>query len=1024
MQMKRSVFVHILLITLCPVIFVLAVIISTLHSILDVSVSHHALETVRLTAAQISERATTRLKALEAQQVNASINLAKIGSSLPKTKQQADVILYTLLELSPDAYGAWFVFEPGFLDDDSRVHTELIRGPKGSLKRISTFTPELLDTAEWFQRPLQTGRIFYNGMVQYDFGQGEGVISILTMVSPIISNGEVVGCVGLNIRYSSLLRLGDILTSDIIQKIMVVAPNGRILFSFDSRDIGKSLESFEFSHQEELLNSLRKKQMWLGESQSQFFQGKALSILYPFNIHEMEQTVFLYRGVSRDQVFKQFKTSMDVIYLAGLLGSLLIAFCVFVSIRRVIAHIRRISTNFRMLAVDRGNESLLPSHLPVTQTNIYELDQLQSSLQAIMLSIQEVHTLKIKSVEAEVENQKLMATAQAKIAFFASISHEIRTPMNSIIGIAEIMLHSKTLTETQHKQVKDIHMAANALLNIINDVLDVSKMESGKLTLQDETYDLGAMIDNITSLTKSLAVERGLDFMVELDDDLPKCLYGDSSRVRQVLLNLLGNAIKYTPKGYVSFHVSLYEGTLRFDITDSGVGISEKDINSIFSTFTRVDSAENKTVTGTGLGLSICLNLVTLMGGQISVTSTPGSGSTFTVILPAVLGDEKTLTQAESTEPVTFTDDLKFLIVDDNPLNLYVSSGLLHVLCGITSEVASSGPDAIAMIQQKDYDLVFMDHMMPGMDGVETTQVIRQLGEKYKKLPIIALTANAVSGTREMLIAAGMDDFLTKPIQRKLLKEVLLRWVPKSKQGLADETLEPVDGESDLDYSQGFDDGLVEDEKFKEGIGHLECLSQVEGLNPYAGLENIGFEKEMYFHSLRLLADRIAPTIQQLLDNLSPEKINDFQIYVHGLKGSLMSVGVDEIASFALALERAASRGDVETCEEKLPDFITRMETFAVSLNYALAAMESTTEESSGSEGPTASADGSFDFNGLYTALSNHDYEQIMDELALVMVQDWADEEKDLIKQLQKMIDGFDYSAAADLLGEKIQGTL
>ena len=1013
--MKRTVFVHILLITLCPVIFVLAVIISTLHGILDVSVSHHALETVRLTATQISERATTRLKGLEAQQANASINMAKIGSSLPRTRQQADVLLYTMVELSPDAYSAWYVFEPGFLEDDRRVFTELIRGPKGSIKRNHTFTDELLDKIKWYQKPLQTGLIFYDALLQYDFGQGEGPISVLTIVTPIISNGEVVGCVGLNIRYSSLLRLGDMLTSDIVQKIMIVSPTGTILFSFDSRDIGKSLQNYEFSHSEELIESLHKKQMWLGETQSPFFEGKSLSILYPFSIHEMEDTVFLYRGVSRGQIFSKFSTSMDVIYLAGLLGTLLIAFCVFISIRKVISHIRRITANFRILADERGSEPLNFSQIPESDTHIFELDQLQSSLKAIMASIQEVHALKIKSVEAEVENQKLMATAQAKIAFFASISHEIRTPMNSIIGLAEIMLHSGQLSVEQQKQVNDIHMAADALLTIINDVLDVSKMESGKLTLQNEAYDFSLMVDNVASLSKSLAIDKGLDFLMEIDDTLPRCLYGDSSRVRQVLLNLLGNAIKYTPQGYVSLHISMYDGTLRFDVTDSGIGIAEKDLGTIFSTFTRVDSSDNKTITGTGLGLSICLNLVTLMGGQISVSSTQGHGSTFTVLLPAVLGDEARMQQLESTEPINFIDELRFLIVDDNPLNLYVSSGLLNVLCGIVSDVASSGMDAVAMVQRKDYDLVFMDHMMPVMDGVETTQAIRSLGGKFTKLPIIALTANAVAGTRELLLASGMDDFLTKPIQRKQLKDVLLRWIPQSKQtSVAPQGITGDQMEGKTAFEQEADVELVDDTEFKDGISRLESLSQVIGLNPYVGLENIGFDKDMYFNSLKLLAERIPPTRQLLHDYLALETIQDFQIQIHGLKGALLSVGVEELANQALALERAASRNDLDTCTEKMPEFVHRLDAFLISLAQAMQSIQieiETSLELNNSE---------YDFVSLRLALGSHDYERIMEEWNVITAIECSDSDRELIKHLQKMIDNFDYSGAAALLTERL----
>ncbi len=315
-------------------------------------------------------------------------------------------------------------------------------------------------------------------------------------------------------------------------------------------------------------------------------------------------------------------------------------------------------------------------------------------------------------------------------------------------------------------------------MTIINDILDISKLESGKLTLEESDFDFRDLLENIWAMGEYLSAPNSLEFVSDFADNLHACLRGDDVRLRQILLNLLSNACKFTSEGTVTFSVTAGESSLRFVGADTGPGISPEETLSLFEPFKRLDTTRNRKIQGTGLGLSICKNLVDLMGGAISVESEYGRGSVFTVVLPLVPGDECGMRQTGETGRTEYAPGVRVLIVDDNEINLSVAEGLLTDLYGIACDLADSGAVALEMVAAADYTLIFMDHMMPDMDGIETTRRIRALGGKLAKIPIIALTANAVKGTREAMLASGIDDYLTKPIKVDELDAILARWIP------------------------------------------------------------------------------------------------------------------------------------------------------------------------------------------------------------------------------------------------------
>jgi len=364
---------------------------------------------------------------------------------------------------------------------------------------------------------------------------------------------------------------------------------------------------------------------------------------------------------------------------------------------------------------------------------------------------------------------------KAKSEFLAKMSHEIRTPMNAIMGMSEVLYRSK-MDESQKKYLSDIRKSSTSLLTIINDILDFSKIEAGKLDIVESNYNLIALLSNLQSLFEPLSNEKNLALRFDIGSDLPKTILGDENRLRQILTNLLSNAVKYTNDGEVSLRAWRDCSSITFEVKDTGLGILDEDKDRLFTPFEQLDSIRNKNVVGSGLGLPITFSLCALMGGTLWYESEYEKGSTFYVSLPYKEADPNAIEEVDEYKEFT-AEEAKVLVVDDIDINLSVAEALLCAF-KILPDMALSGKEAIELASKIKYDIIFMDHMMPKMDGLEATRHIRDLGGWNEKVPIVAFTANAIVGVKGMFLENKLDDFLPKPIEIKSLNQCLRKWLP------------------------------------------------------------------------------------------------------------------------------------------------------------------------------------------------------------------------------------------------------
>ncbi|MDR2589467.1 MAG: response regulator [Oscillospiraceae bacterium] len=734
---------------------------------------------------------------------------------------------------------------------------------------------------------------------------------------------------------------------------------------------------------------------------------------------------------------------------------------------------------------------------------------------------EQTRQLDSQTKQLEEQSKQLESTLESKKSFLARMSHEIRTPMNAIVGMTELALREK-MSDTANEHIVTVKQAGVNLLTIINDILDFSKIESGLIEIVNKPYTLSSMLYDIISIIRMRMAYTRLRFIVSIDSKLPNTLIGDESKLRQILINLLTNAVKYTEKGFVNLTVTgevsdLDTLNLVFTVSDSGIGIKPEDQEKLFNDYAQVDVEKNIGIEGVGLGLAITSGLTTALGGKISLKSEYGVGSEFTIDMPQKIGDfgrlaavqnpqeKRTLiyerrdlladsltktiknlgvkcdlidnandfltkmasgsyayaigaielmadvkTELESlngdfqvigitefgeetagewrtlSTPVhaisltnlyngvvdhysySTEDDLavkftapeaKVLVVDDIGTNLKVAEGLL-LPYEMQVDLCDGGAKAVEMVQEEKYDLIFMDHRMPGVDGIEATQMIRNLKsdtDYYKSLPIVALTANAVANMREVFLNAGFDDFISKPIDTVILNTALRTWIPKEKQRryFSIESLEM---------------GLDGDDKLR-----------IDGVDTERGLRVAGGKKDLYLDILSTFKDEGYERMNKLREHRDSGNLRLYTTDVHALKGALANIGAVELTELAASLESAGDRRDEVYIEAQNDRFLAGLQRLFTNIRVAIS------ERSRDKEGfqlVSESNDESFieTLKELQTAIDVFDggaMNRALEELPKAT----SDEDKlDAIKQISKHILMAEYDEADDMIKELLAG--
>ncbi len=644
--------------------------------------------------------------------------------------------------------------------------------------------------------------------------------------------------------------------------------------------------------------------------------------------------------------------------------------------------------------------------------------KLEKQAVSLLLAKDELEKKNIELENAMIDARK---ASRARDVFLANMSHEIRTPINTMLGLNELILR-ESQDETIRGYALDIKQAGTILLSLVSDILDFSKLQSGKMELAEGTYDISSLLNDLINSVSIPLRKKKLRLSLDIAPDIPYKLSGDEVHLRQIIGNLLSNAVKYTQTGTVTLRLSWEKQEkdmllLKIMVEDTGIGVKEKDIARIFETFNRLDMKASRNEEGTGLGLAVTHQLVGMMGGKLEVKSEYGKGSVFSfaipqkIINPSPLGDfqeqyDKSVKNSISYREKFIAPLAKILVVDDNAMNLAVAQDLLRKT-KLQIDVASSGGECLEMLKRKEYHLICMDHMMPVMDGVQTLRAIRELEDNpSRNIPVIALTANAVVGAREFYLKAGFEDYLSKPIEPDKLEDMLIQYLPKELVYLTED--EEISVEND-DHIGGLDEEKLTD----------------MGINAANGLKYMGGSRALYEKVLRDFREILHEKEEQLKNMLGKEDVSGYAIIVHALKGNARNVGADELAEEAFELEKKSKDGKLEEVEVQSPILFGMMRTLGENLDRYLETEVSSCRMEKEEE-PAEKQQITEDvwrekLLRLYQQLDDFDGESVMESLAEFKKYQLTEEHRKMLRLCEKAVNDFAYDVAMEIVSSVLQ---
>ncbi|MCR5763615.1 MAG: response regulator [Treponema sp.] len=567
--------------------------------------------------------------------------------------------------------------------------------------------------------------------------------------------------------------------------------------------------------------------------------------------------------------------------------------------------------DFTESTVSQEKKSVIDIHILPIHTND-EIEHLHNILKSTTNTISDYIESIQKKQKLEQELKIAKEASKAKSEFLSNMSHEIRTPINAILGLDEMILR-ESAEDPIKNYAADIQSSGKTLLTIINDILDFSKIEAGKMEIISAQYDLSSVINDLINMISKGAKDKGLALNVNVDRNIPYSLFGDETRIKQCVLNILTNAVKYTHTGSVTLDVTSTDIdsnkiSLRFKVSDTGIGIKEEDIDRLTRPFERIEETRNKTIEGTGLGMSIVTRLLSLMNSRLELHSEYGKGSEFafsieqTVISRIPIGDftekYKHSLNSQHYHELFKAPDAHILIVDDTVLNLKVAKGLLKNT-EILIDTAESGQQTLQLAKQKQYDIMFIDHRMPGMDGVETLHALKKMTDsKNLATPCIVLTANVINGAKEMYLSEGFNDYLPKPIDATEFEKIIIKYLPKEKV-------------------------LLQQNDTKESVSRTkEKFPEIKGLSIDEGIKNCGSE-ELFLEMIQEYRNTIEKKALQIEQFLKDGNIKDYTILVHALKSTSRLIGIKELHEQAKYLESCGDAKKMEEIQLKTPQMLS-----------------------------------------------------------------------------------------------------
>ena len=910
-----SIFKRVLIVCILPMIVVLAAITFSLNDVIRSSMLDFSDEKSRIFAAQTAKQINDGFRNMQILLKVLGGHLAKIDYTAPDADEYTSEWAKSVVEMATNIYCVWYSFEPDGFYVGKRHARDLVRFGDSIVIKKDFDEDNLMDKdrAPWYYYPFTTGEMWFEVADLYDYQLGAGKQYTGTVSKPIRRNSKIIGVVGVDMLYDSIF-------SHLSERMMILTQSGNIAYSKNRNLLTLSIFEKNFPEQDLIRKKLQGDEFFTINGISPFFETESKMYFYPvvagIDSKMLSEQLFLYVDFPISDI-RELQIMQKSVLTTGILGLLSLVLILFFTMRSILKPIKKLTQAADEIADGNLDINIDEIINDKKEDDKNEVHILHSSLKKMIAELNNVNNLKLEAMKTAHEKEKAESASKAKSEFLAKMSHEIRTPMNAIIGMSELALR-EDLTAPAREQVSIIKRSSANLLAIINDILDFSKIESGKMEIVPVNYSLSSMLNDVVSIIKVKIAEPKVKFITEIDEKIPNWLCGDEVRIRQVLLNILSNAVKYTPQGSITFSVSgkiIENGNLilTMDVKDTGKGIKSENISKLFGDFAQMDLEANKGIEGTGLGLAITKNLINAMGGEISVSSIYGEGSTFSITLPQKIHSSEPISQlplnhnnytCESKTLGFIAPNAKVLIVDDIDTNIMVVCGLLNFY-EIQTDTCLNGADAIEKVKNNAYDFVFMDHMMSEMDGIETTKRIREFN---RDIPIIALTANAVSEMKKMFLENGFNDFLPKPIETQKLNNILEKWIPKVKQ-------KPCEKE------------LKSDEK-------IDLI--INGIDIKLGMGRTGGTKN-YLRTLEVFYKDGNKKIEKIMDCLKSGNYHLYTTHTHALKSALANIGAENLSEAANKLEIAGKQKNIDFINSQNEDFLTKLSLLLNNINEILS---------------------------------------------------------------------------------------